>query len=332
MSHRYPSSIAIETVNYCNGRCIFCPLFQGEDQMDRTRRPKSTMTSELFGKIVGEISAWPQKPSAIFLNMDGEPLLDRLLAERLKMLREKGLSGYVSLQTNAEHMNETACRLMIESGIACVTIGFDGATKDVYEMHRKGCSYDKVLENIRTLVRVRSEAKGNTKIAIQYVRTKLNVHEVGRAYEMFCRLLDPSRDCFYDTISRRWGGSCEEYRDVIFESEISDAYTVPCPSVEEQLVILVDGTVAACCWDYNLAVWDRPLGDVTRSSLEEIWNGNEFARLREVMGDDAAAGPERCCGCIKRHPRIRPLLDDALIINKELVQVSPEGAYTYLLQ
>jgi MoaA/NifB/PqqE/SkfB family radical SAM enzyme len=66
----FPFSVALETINYCNAACIFCPLFAGNDRIDRKLRPAMMMDQDLFTKLIEEIANWDVKPT-VFLNMDG---------------------------------------------------------------------------------------------------------------------------------------------------------------------------------------------------------------------------------------------------------------------
>jgi hypothetical protein len=58
-----PKHVNIETVNFCNARCPFCPLFQGVNQLDRTLRPAEVMSPDLYLTIVQEIAGWAEKPT-----------------------------------------------------------------------------------------------------------------------------------------------------------------------------------------------------------------------------------------------------------------------------
>jgi hypothetical protein len=44
----FPGDVALETVNTCNARCPFCPLFQGAAPMDRKLRPAKLVDQSLF--------------------------------------------------------------------------------------------------------------------------------------------------------------------------------------------------------------------------------------------------------------------------------------------
>lgn len=325
-----PASVGIETVNFCNCRCIFCPLFQGTEPMLVSKRPPSTMEMSLFEKIIKEIASWGKKPETIYLNMDGEPFLDALVAERLKILKNVGLSPQVNIQTNAQFMTERISEALIEAGVGFLTIGFDGASKEVYEKHRVGCDYENVLRNIKSFVHTRDKKNGSTRVSIQYVRTKLNAHEVAAAYDFFSGILDPSKDSFFDTISRRWGGDKSDFKSILLDSEIQSGYPGYCPSLDTQMIILVDGSVAACCWDYNLSVFDGPLGNVHEESLREVWEGERFMGLRRVIRKGTLEEkPGKCLSCIKLYPRMKLSIDEALISHKELIQIASEGGYVY---
>lgn len=150
-----PKTVGLELTNYCDAKCIFCPLFQGNDRMDRRVRPKADMPLNLFQKLIKEISTWQHKPQTIFLNMDGEPLLDKLFKQRLSILSQAGLSRSVSVQTNGQFLSIEIAEAIVKNGIGSLVISFDGASKEVYEAHRVGCDYKIVLNNISSFVRVR---------------------------------------------------------------------------------------------------------------------------------------------------------------------------------
>ena len=49
------------------------------------------------------------------------------------------------------------------------------------------------------------------------------------------------------------------------------------------MAIYANGDVGACSLDYNDAVLGHALGNVSESSLQSIYNGKYFARLRKAM-------------------------------------------------
>ena len=62
------------------------------------------------------------------------------------------------------------------------------------------------------------------------------------------------------------------------------------------MIIQADGTVEPCCYWTAHGNANPPLGNINKSSIEEIWNGEGYRRLRQNMaaGDLAAAGCANC--------------------------------------
>src|SRR5262249_52772878 len=157
---------------------------------------------ELFADIVAQVSAWDTPPASIFLNMNGEPLQDPHFVERCDVLRRYGLGPRIELQTNGQYLGPAQAEAILDADVRRLGIGFDGASKSVYEYHRAGCDYERVLGNIRHFVELRAARSKATGIAVQFVRTKRNVHEIGDAWRMFAEILDPRLDRFQDDISK----------------------------------------------------------------------------------------------------------------------------------
>lgn len=294
----YPLIVGLETINTCNARCPFCPLFQGEATMARETRPAKIMDSALFERCVSQIAGWPVRPSTLFLNMNGEPLQDPRFAERLDFVARQGLGAIVNLQTNGQFLTPRLAEAILSAGVLRITIGFDAATKAVYEQHRVRCDYDRVLGHIRGFVELRRQTGRRTGISVQYVRTRRNDHEVLPAYEMFSKFLDPELDSFNDTLAKDWGD----------DSGAEDFFYIPkletapeprgCPTFDAQLIVHSDGTVAACCWDYNLSVSTGGFGNARETPLLDIWRGAARRKLGAALsGGDASVIPEKCRTC-----------------------------------
>ncbi len=326
-----PKTVALELTNFCNCKCPFCPLFQGSEQLDRRIRPIGTMSMDLFRKLVGEIAEWDEPPETIYLNMDGEPLLDKMFVQRLSVLQESGLSARVDLQTNGQFLTEAVSAAIVETGVSRLTLGFDGATAGTYGLHRTGCDYDTVLANLRNFCRIRRSRAGKVQIAIQYVQTALNSSEVALAYEMFSKLLDPSLDCFQETFSVDWASEgLRKSGVVLVGTQESTIEPVGCDFVQSQLIVLSDGSVAACCWDYNLTVNGGSLGDAARESLVDIWRGDRFEQLRHrLLGPSRTSKPEKCLRCVRLYPGIREWSTSPIPISEDLIHLAESGFVYY---
>jgi len=324
----YPSSLGIELTNYCNCACIFCPLFSGEDRLDRKIRPVKTMSMELFANLVRQIAEWSILPNTIYLNLHGEPLLDKQFTQRLNILKKYNLAERVDLQTNAMFLDEKKSQSIIESGISRLTIGFDGASKKIYESHRIGCKYEVVLNNLKKFVSQRFNSGSEVKVAIQYVHTPLNSKEVYDAYLMFSKLLNPETDCFQDTYSLNWASKPLEKSGSIVCCTPNGKPITNCPLVPNQMMVFANGLVPTCCWDYNMTILGGPVGDAKQHLLLDIWRGQNFSKIRKLLSSNEQTFlPDRCRDCVLIYAKDTSCIK-AIDIDKTLVQAS-QGGFTY---
>ena len=88
----FPKYFTIETCNNCNARCIMCPKgLKGTTSVQ-------LMDDFLFDKIVDEIKEYNNWIEMICLNSDGEPLLDRNIAKKIKKLKREGIK-HINIST-----------------------------------------------------------------------------------------------------------------------------------------------------------------------------------------------------------------------------------------
>lgn len=294
----YPKIVGIETINACNARCPFCPLFRGDTPMLRESRPPTIMTDELFELCVEEIASWPMKPTTIFLNMNGEPLQDPKIANRLSAIKKTGLGNLVCIQTNGQFLDENVAAAILDAEIGELAIGFDGATKETYESHRVRCDYSRVLNNIRQLSEIRTRSGSSTRITIKFVRTRKNDKEIVQAYNLFADFLSPELDKFEDSLSVDWGDAGDS--DPLYYVGKVEKGKAPkgCNLYNDQLIVLADGLLAACCWDYNLSVSSGGFGNVLESGLIKAWRSeNRVQLLKKLFSGDVNGLPVKCQNC-----------------------------------
>lgn len=276
----YPNDVGIEITNICNARCCYCPLYQNNG--NALKYPRRAMEARLFEKIIDEIAQWPTGTS-IYLNNGGEPLLCRDFVRRIDYCRQRGVSERIILQTNAEFLDEDKARVLLDAGVGYIVPAFSGATKSVYESHHIGCHYERVLENIRRFARIRNEGDYGTTIQVKFMRTRQNEHEIEKAYHMFGEFLSPELDRFQEEYAHTWNDPYLKKAGIALTDINSRCIVRPCRMAYTYMAIYANGDVGACSLDYNDAVLGHALGNVSESSLQSIYNGKYFARLRKAM-------------------------------------------------
>lgn len=319
-----PSVVFLDTVSVCNARCPFCPLYVGDDQMRRDIHPAKTMEPALFRRVINELAGLPVRPRVIYFAYLGETLLDRHLEDRLDAVASAGLAAAVDLLTNGAYLDERKARLIAKAGIGRLTVGFDGATEETYSKHRVRCDYHRVLENVRRFAQIRDEMQSPTRIVVQFVRTRENASEVRQAYELFGTFLNPSLDYFQDNISKDWASAPLVKSDlIVLHLPNRGAGHGYCPKFSSELVVHCDGTIAACCWDYNLDVAGA-LGDLNTTSVLEVFRGAGRQAVDASMRSDRLQDkPAKCHSCMFLYELANLPLADAAIDDLSLVEPNP---------
>ncbi len=268
-----PTQIALELSNMCNAKCIICPLFQGNDQVDKNIRKPMNMTYALFKKAVHEIKDWCPD-SVIFLNMFGEPLLDPDFCKKLELLNELELANNVYLQTNGALLSDEIAYSILKNNVGTVVPCFDGADKETFEKIRCGISFEKALQNITSFVNLRNELKFPTRIALQHVVTPTNQNQHKKCYDLFKPILK-QQDVLNIQTATAW--SSLALRNLTCLDFQKEQVGFTCDMLENTMIVLSDGNVCACCHDYNLKLGS--MGDLNTYSMQEIWNSQKYAAL-----------------------------------------------------
>lgn len=115
----------IETTNFCNYTCSFCPVGQG-----KRNEEKHIMTFEFFQNLVDMFSKSSLTRNVkISLYGNNEPLLDPTIVSKINYLKEKLPDTYVYISTNGLLLDSVITELY-ESKLNCLYI--QAYTEDIY--------------------------------------------------------------------------------------------------------------------------------------------------------------------------------------------------------
>lgn len=296
-----PLSLAIESTAKCN---LFCPMCPRETFYF----PPKDMDLAVFRKVIDE--------SKDFLEFAvpygaGEPLLNPEIYDMLAYCKSVGLPTGIS--TNATILTEAASRRLIESGLDYIIFAFDGATRETYELYRKGADFDKVRSNILTFLRVKKEMKSRIFCIVQVVRLKENQHEIPDLIRMW-------RIDGVDEVRVKKDEVHIEGSAIPGDAGSRPPLRHPCYLLwRGPMYVHYDGTIFPCCYIYP----EEPLGNIRKNSLTEIWNSDKMVRLREahVRGE---LGPYRVCqNCPAARPKLLLTVGSFLVNTHTVRRVIP---------
>ncbi len=143
LHHRFvdfPFRVQIETTSYCNAKCIMCahPIMPRRNQH---------MEQGLYEKLISELAQHRDQLKILSLHFMGEPLMDPLLFERIKLAKQAGIQE-VQINTNIQLLTPEKARLLLESGIDTITFSMGGLDKESQEKRRIGTTSHIVEQNI----------------------------------------------------------------------------------------------------------------------------------------------------------------------------------------
>ena len=195
-----PAVLLMENTNCCNARCVMCPR-------ETLTRKRGFMAFELFEKIIREVSGEKRQP-VVHLHGFGEPLLDTLLSDRIRLAKALGIKQ-TYLVTNASLLYPETAKKIIMAGLDEMKISFYGTDKESYGATMRQLDFSVVMDNIRAFVRIRKELKKKTpKLILQYLPQETNGARTAEFQSLWRSVLDKKvGDCLnFSTLDNFGGG------------------------------------------------------------------------------------------------------------------------------
>jgi len=266
-----PKRITIETVFGCNSNCEMCVVNHP------TKRKKGVMPEELFTHIIECILPYKDKLEMMDLYCLGEPLLDPHIFRRIRYVKQRGFRN-VGISTNADLLDREKQKLLLESGIDTVLFSIDGVKKETHEKVRRGVDFNRVVENCQSILRMREKGGYKTRFVIRFIRQDSNREEWEPFKKYWIEKISTDKNDFITAYDMHtWGGDLTSKAGGSRNPEIEEK---PCDNIFDVLYILSDGSVPLCHED-----WLHPkynFGNVRNRDPIEIWNNDEFRKVREI--------------------------------------------------
>ena len=284
----FPVHLDIEATSSCNLKCIMCP--RTEMVEEGTFWKVKNFDMDLYKRLIDEGAE--KGLSSIKFNYLGEPLMNKRIVEMVRYAKERGIVD-VMFNTNATTLTEKTARELIEAGLDKLFFSFDSPYREHYNEIRISADYDETLENIKRFMRIRKEMKSVRPFTrVSMVRMAENEHE----WEDFKKLFEPIVDAvaYVDYIEHSNQKSTDSQ---LVQVQSAPSAAAPssaasssaasntdgpkfcCPQLWQRMFVHPDGVVTVCCVDSARSLQVGKIGDRT---VEEIWTGPEYTKLREL--------------------------------------------------
>lgn len=278
----FPIHIDIEVTSFCNLRCPFCATTYSGSEIKN-----GFMEWEIVKKVLDE--AGEQGAYACKFNMRGEPLLHKELGRFIKYAKKKGIID-VFFNTNGALLTEEKARMLIDSGLDRLTVSFEGFKKTMYEKHRVGANFERVVANVEKLRELRNRLNSNKpKIRIQAVL----IPGLKNRIEKFISFWKDKADQV----------SYNEMLDYISNTIKPVKSSWVCPFPYQRIMVMWDGTITTC---YNDFFGKLAMGNVHSTTLKECWISS-LGWLRKLHKAGRAHEIEACAECPLRMNEIKKI-------------------------
>ncbi|MDD5651689.1 MAG: radical SAM/SPASM domain-containing protein [Candidatus Nanoarchaeia archaeon] len=274
-----PKSVKIELTSRCNYRCAFCS--------HQTKKSTSDMDLNLFKRITKEMQEAGVTEIGLFYL--GESFTNpTLLVNAIKYLKQDLNFPYTFLTSNASLANPEQVEACMAAGLDSLKWSCNTANpeqfKKVVQVSEK--MFHKSLNNIKSAYEIRKAKGYKTGLFASSIRYDDEQHET--MMQMLNEKVIPYVDEHYwlplytmgslSTVRRE---ADLGYRPTAGNQGRQDALVnpLPCWTVFTASHVIANGKVSACCFDAN-ENWI--MGDLTKQSFMDVWNSEEYQKLRKA--------------------------------------------------
>ena len=292
-----PPVLMAEPTDVCNLRCPLCP----SGALTLTR-PRGYMDLETFRRSVDTLA---DRLCLLLLWNQGEPLLHPDFCEMVRYATSKRIPTMTSTNGNWPRAMEADPAPLVRSGLRELIVSLDGATSETYRVYRKGGDFDRVLQNVRNVQRVKRELGSPTPLlTLQFIVMRHNESELGDiqrlAREMgverlavkTCQVYTEGEAQTYLPGDERFS-RYERSPDGGFRMKAKSLPNV-CRHLWFNTVVNWNGTVTPCCFDKDA---EFPLGQAANGQpFSAVWHGAAYQTFRRrVM--ERRPGIAMCTNC-----------------------------------
>ena len=146
-----PFIVFADPASSCNFKCSFCPTGH-RDMIAGTGRFQGVMKYEVFQKIVDDLGEFDKPIKVLRMYKDGEPFLNKRLAEMVAYAKRSKHIDYIDTTTNGTFLSPERVGPVLEAGIDKINISVDGMSEETYTKFT-GFKFDfeKFIENVKWL-------------------------------------------------------------------------------------------------------------------------------------------------------------------------------------
>jgi radical SAM protein with 4Fe4S-binding SPASM domain len=231
----------------------------------------------------------------------------------IEYAKEKNIALHCSTHGNFLNFDEAKAERLVDSGLDTLIFGVDGATQETYSQYRRGGNLHKVLDNIRTIVRIK-KAKGaaHPRLTLRFVVMRHNEHETPLMHKLaeelevdFLSFKTVNMPLPHgESLDSSWSPESKRYQRYEYHTESHARKQRPfrCMRPWKRITLQARGEIISCDQDYKntytfgnindgqstRAIWKNGIAAAFRKTFNLGWNG--YYHCQDCQYKDQVAG------------------------------------------
>ena len=271
-----PYVVFVDPCGACNLSCAFCPC-NTADFMNAERH--KMMDSKLFNKIVDDLMQFEEPVKVINLYGFGEPLLNRNIAEMVRVLKEKKVCREIRITTNGLLLTEQLSRELVEAGVDMMRFSIEALNEEDYRnICKVDMNYQELVDQIAYLYQI---SRGtDTKVSVKTLNVALKDDaDANRFYDIYEAISDYT---YIQDTTQAWSEFEAYVPEGNYEAgnigDMMDKDKI-CSFPLTTMTIHSNGNVCVCPQGWKFAT---KYGEVQNAGLLELWNSQKLKGIQRT--------------------------------------------------
>lgn len=273
--------VSLEAHTVCNQACYFCPV-------SIAPREDYFMPTELYERIVGELSAYRDTIEAVFMINYNEPTADKRFVDQVRTIRAAGLRPAVL--TNGTGLTPKRIDALVEmGGLRYLSINLSTLDRERYTKERGGDHLGVVLRHLE-YARDKPLAE-QMEMVVLGTGNEAHKRDFAEITERFAGSRFTVK--YYEVMDRAG------YLQIGLKPALPNQRLCGCENVGsrplQHLHITPRGQCVLCCEDYDNKY---VVGDLVTESVQDVLTGPKLSLMRRwAYGLEEAPRDFICRGC-----------------------------------
>ena len=283
-----PSYVRVIISNTCNLKCVMCPYHSSLLKLNHTTnffQNNKEMSWQMMQKLARECG---QDGIMILIGSIEEPLLHPKLVDFIQLCREQGVPK-VHLTTNGQLLNKDYAAKLLKAGLTSIDISIDAANPETY-LTIRGANLSRVELNVINLLKIRDKLNTFCEVRVSFVKNqgvteaeerKFLSNWISKVNSVF--ILNAAE---YQENNMKLGKSNQAVQSSLQYYQNKAGGRWPCLFPFIEMAVLPDGKIYYCIETLFRLGFDKEiegLGDYNKQTLQEIWSGDLFQKLRQDL-------------------------------------------------